>query len=265
MSEYLSFKLNELVLKLLQLNSNFSSAITGQTLLNLSQKQLFDTSYECVKYCIKNKDKFNSQSFALLMEFFKNSLKLADKLTIANLYQKIFKFFIRLLLDKTLVSSTESILDTFKTFMLKINEKQLKVLFTDLMNYATEEKEQPDTFKYVIENCVISFELLNTILKTIGSIFVVYFENYKNYLLELLIYLNATFASHHKEPKKKKSRQFFDEAFTDENNKFSFLNLNSLILDNIKLNFIQNEDKLVYDTIEELFEPVINQVNFILI
>jgi hypothetical protein len=261
MSDYLSPKLNDLVLTLLQVNTVFKTItpLAGQVLTNLAQKQLFDNVFLCVKHCLKNKDKFNEDSFALLMEFLKTSLKISDKLTVANLYQKLFKFFVKILLDKGLANKSITILEAYQTFMLKINEKQLKQIFSDLISFATEEREEPDSFKYILENCVVSFELLNMILKTINGLFVSYFENYKNYTLELITYLNATFSSHNNDNKKKKSRQFFEEAY-DGDNKFSYLNLNSLILENIKLNFQFNQDKLLYDTVEELFEPVTNQV-----
>jgi hypothetical protein len=111
----------------------------------------------------------------------------------------------------------------------------------------------------------VAFELLNTILKTISVIFVSYFEKYKSFWMDLILYTNAIFSVEDKRHSgKKKARSAFDSAYEDEENKFSYLYLNTLLLENIALNFKYNtENQLLNETIEDLIEPLVGQIKFI--
>jgi hypothetical protein len=209
-------------------------------------------------------------SFSSLMHFFKISLQHADKVIIADVYISILKYFIKTLLHKSIKAQhvVDAILDSVKFFILKINEKQLKKIFEDVLQFL---KEKPDADKegfninlnYKISHCIISFQIINAILKGISSIFVPYFEKYKNYTIDLINFLNAIFTveDKRKSSKKKKDRVNYDNAYED-NEKFSYMCLNSLLLENVKLNFKYNNDQLLAETIEDLFEPLAGQLKF---
>ena len=148
----------------------------------------------------------------------------------------------------------------FKAFVLKINEKQLKQIFSDILKFAKEQGDFENDFKYKLDYSIVSFELLNTILNTISIIFVPYFEKYKSYWTDLIVYTSAIFSAEDKRnsSNKKQSRVTYNSAYEDEENRFSYLYLNSLLLENIKLNFKNNtENKILTETIEEILEPLI--------
>ena len=83
--------------------------------------------------------------------------------------------------------------------------------------------------------------------------------------MDLILYTNAIFSAEDKRHSgKKKARSAFDSAYEDEENKFSYLYLNTLLLENIALNFKYNTDnQLLNETIEDLIEPLVGQIKFI--
>lgn len=276
--------LNSLIINLLNLSYTLNTNsqipdLINSILTSLATNQLFNNTYnavkDCLKYLIEDKKTNKKEIFILLFNYFNNSIKHSDKLIIAHLSKNLLKFFIRNLMNHDINDKEEKIsatlLDCFKSFVLKINEKQLKVLFEDILLFAKELNEETNfNFKYNLKHSIVSFQLINIILKTINSIFVSYFPRYDSYLKDLLQSLNTIFSvlnnnsNNNKSTSninKKKDRDFFDESFDDENNKFSYLYLNTLILENILLNFKYNKDQLLVENIESLFEPLASQVN----
>lgn len=285
LSEYFSPQLNQIVFNLLVIimhnskidGSNDKSisshinSLANSILDSISKKQLLENTFNTAKFCVKNLDKFStsvdrtqiSTSLKSLMNFLKISFTISDKLMITGLFDKILKFFIKLLLNQQ--APSESILECFKAFILKINEKQLKSLFADILKFGKEQGDHQNDFKYKLNYTVVAFELLNIILKTISVIFTPYFEKYKNFWTDLIMYTNAVFSAEDKRHQgKKKGRTTFDSAYDDEENKFSYLYLNSLLLENIAMNFKYNTDnQILNETIEDLIEPLVGQLKFI--
>jgi hypothetical protein len=280
--------LNDFILKLLNLSNlfskgegvNYSDKINNKILqifTNISKKQDFQISYNSVKNCIKTLDlsTLKSNTLSLLFNYFNFSIQSADKLILSENIINIFKFFLRLLLNSTLKHSiNEEILKCFQSFIFKINEKQLKKIFEELMKFGKEMSSDNPNFKYNVNNCIVTFELFNSILSGIRDIFVPYFEKYKSFYFELLSYMNSIFSNEDRRNKgKKKERQFFDSYLNEEvegvpervNNKFSYIYLNTLLLENLRLIFVHSKSSelILADTIEECFEPLIGQLKFI--
>jgi hypothetical protein len=290
LSEYFSPQLNQIVFNLLVIILNYSkieensgtknssieislqiTSLANSILENISKKQLLENTFNTAKFCVKNLFKISefvegnklSSPLKSLMNFLKISFNISDKLMITGLFDKILKFFIKLLLNQQ--APSESILECFKAFILKINEKQLKSLFADIIKFGKEQGDFENDFKYKLNYTIVAFELLNTILKTISVIFTPYFEKYKSFWTDLIMYTNAVFSAEDKRHQgKKKGRTTFDSAYEDEENKFSYLYLNSLLLENVAMNFKYNtENQILNETIEDLIEPLVGQLKFI--
>jgi hypothetical protein len=280
-SEFYSPFLNEILFKILSItdkssnisNSNKIQSIVNRTFEVIAKKQLFDNSFKSVKYSIQNfstnysSDETKVDTFKILFNYLKASIEQVDKVVMADMYEKIFKFLVRLLIDEKMnCRLSENILDCFKTFVLKINEKQLRTIFQNILLFGKEKSEGETNLKYKLENSIVTFQILNTILKSISIVFVPYFEKYKGYWTDLINSVSSIFSSEDKRNsnKKKRGRMEFDEAFDDTNKTFSYLRLNSLLLENIKFNFKYNkENSLLNETIEDLFESLTAQLKFI--
>ena len=98
--------------------------------------------------------------------------------------------------------------------------------------------------------------LLNSILETISFIFVKYFKDYESKTIDIL---NSIFSLYNFIPSSGKKNKNLDNEEVLENEN-SLLLLNSLILDHIKLLFKFNKNQLLNENIQELFEPLTNQV-----
>jgi len=210
---------------------------------------------------------------------------------------KIIKFIYRILIDKSynnynnntrnpiknnkdnseesennqLNDLSDNILICLKSLILKMNEKQLRILFEEFLFAFFKEEIDPKNpedidienigNKYKLNNCIVSLQVFNEIFECLNSIFVSYFEKYKNVLIQILNQVNSVFCSVNKNnSKKKKERDYFEEKFDDNNNKFTYLNLSNLAIKNISLAFKYDKNALMQETIEELFEPVSQQV-----
>jgi len=125
-------------------------------------------------------------------------------------------------------------------------------------------KEKESVIGFNLENSIIGYQLLNKILETAAQIFVSHMKKYMNFSNEILtsIYLLYSQSNKSELDNKKKSRQFFDQN-ADYNNDVSYLTLQALILENYKLNFKFDKDIIMNDDIEEVIEPVCNQVNIL--
>ena len=211
----------------------------------IAQKNMFDINFEVVK---KNKNKLNS----LLLHYFNSSIQCADKLVIADVYMKIIAFFIEILNSHQILSS--SICDCMSSFFLKINEKQLKKIFEKILNFL---REKNDLKEYQLENSIISFQIFNTILSVIKDIFIGnYYPKYKNIQLDLLNLANAQmFKSDNKHYSLNQKRPRVNEP----DSQFTYYKLNSLLLENTKLNFNYSKGENLPDSIDEVCEIIIEE------
>ena len=278
-SEFFSPHLNEILHKILliaNISKKASSSVKIHSIIKkifetIARKQLFDNSFKSVKFCIQNLssnyNEINKEIFEMIFAYLKTSLEQIDKVVIADMFEKIFKFFVKLLIDERINSVlSENILDCFKTFVLKMNEKQLRTIFQNILIFGKEKSEGETSLKYKLENSIVTFQILNTILKSISLVFVPYFEKYKGYWTDLLNSICSIFSSEDKRNsnKKKRGRVEFEEAYDDHKKTFSYLKLNSLLLENIKFNFKFNkENSLLNETIEDLFESLAGELKFI--
>lgn len=216
-----------------------------EILAKIAQKNMFDINFEVVK---NNKNKLNS----LLLHYFNSSIQCADKLVIADVYMKIIAFFIEILNSHQKLSS--SICDCMSSFILKINEKQLKKIFEKILNFLREKNELKE---YQLENSIISFQIFNTILSVIKDIFIGnYYPKYKNIQLDLLNLANSQmFKSDNKHYSLNQKRPRVNEP----DPQFSYYKLNSLLLENTKLNFNYSKGENLPDSIDEVCEIIIEE------
>ncbi len=261
-------------------------------LISSDKNELSNNKHEVNISYRKISNKINS-----ILEFFNNSIKYSDKLVITDMNLKIIKFIYRILIDKSynnynnntrnpiknnkdnseesennqLNDLSDNILICLKSLILKMNEKQLRILFEEFLFAFFKEEIDPKNpedidienigNKYKLNNCIVSLQVFNEIFECLNSIFVSYFEKYKNVLIQILNQVNSVFCSVNKNnSKKKKERDYFEEKFDDNNNKFTYLNLSNLAIKNISLAFKYDKNALMQETIEELFEPVSQQV-----
>jgi len=173
--------------------------------------------------------------------------------------------------EDKITNLSDRILECLKSLILKMNEKQFKVLFEEFLVVFFKEEidfKNPDDLdtetignKYKLNNCVVTLQVFNEIFECLNSIFVSYFEKYKNVLIQIFNHINSVFCTANKSLKqKKKERSHFEETFDDETNKFSFLYLSNLAMRNVSLVFKYDKSVLMQETIQEIFEPISHQV-----
>ena len=214
-------------------------------LSRLASKNEFDQNFNAV---ILNKSKLNP----LLLYFFQVTIESGDKLTFADCFKEIIKFFLQIMERNQKYISDITI--CLKSFILKINEKQLKEIFELLLSYIN---EKDDNKEYILSNSIIVIQIFNTLLEVIHDIFVEgYFTKYKNVLIQL-IHLSNGFIF--KEDKTTKLGEKRPRSINEGNEDFNYFKLSCLLLENIKLNFKYSKGKLLVETQEELFDPVIEQ------
>lgn len=236
---YLSTFLKDLVEAIICLNLEEMKTYLSR----IATKNEFDLNFNAV---ILNKSKLNP----LLLYFFQMTIESGDKLTFADMNKEIIKFFIQIMeKDQKYLND---IITCLKSFILKINEKQLKELFELLLSYIN---EKDDNKEYILSNSIIVLQIFNTLLDVIHDIFVEgYFTKYKNIIIQL-IHLSNGFIFKEESAKlgEKRARD------SEDNDDFNYFKLSCLLLENIKLNFKYSKGKLLVETQEELFDPVIEQ------
>ena len=219
----------------------------------IATKNEFDNNFNAV---ILNKSKLNE----LLLYFLKCTIESADKLTFVDVHKDLLKFFIQILNSHQELA--ENILNCFKSFILKINEKQLKELFENLLTYLNEKDD--DNKEYILSNSIIVFQIFNTFLEIIKDIFIEnYFSKYKNILIQL-VHLSNSYIFKNKndyvnENKLGSKRKRNSEKNNEIEEKFNYYKLSCLLIENITFNFKFSKGKLLVDTQEEMFDPVIAQ------
>ena len=236
---YLSTFLKDLIEAIICLNIEEMKTYLSR----IATKNEFDLNFNAV---ILNKSKLNP----LLLYFFQMTIESGDKLTFADMNKEIIKFFIQIMeKDQKYLND---IITCLKSFILKINEKQLKELFELLLSYIN---EKDDNKEYILSNSIIVLQIFNTLLDVIHDIFVEgYFSKYKNIIIQL-IHLSNGFIFKEDSIKLGEKRARDNEA----NDDFNYFKLSCLLLENIKLNFKYSKGKLLVETQEELFDPVIEQ------
>ena len=238
---YLSKYLKDLVEAIICLNLDQMKVI----LARLAEKNEFDQNYNAV---VLNKSKLNP----LLLYYFQITIESGDKLTFADTNKEIMKFFIQIM--ERYQKYIKDIVTCLKSFILKINEKQLKEIFEYLLSYIN---EKDDNKEYILSNSIIILQIFNTLLEVIHDIFVEgYFTKYKNIIIQL-IHLSNGFIF--KEEKNSKLGEKRARTIDEGNEDFNYFKLSCLLLENIKLNFKYSKGKLLVETQEELFDPVIEQ------
>ena len=241
---YLSPFLKDLIEAIICLNLDIFKTILSR----IATKNEFDLNFNAV---ISNKNKLNP----LLLYYFQMTIESGDKLTFADMHKEIIKFFIQIMQEKQ--KYINEIIICLNSFILKINEKQLKEIFSLLLSYLNEKDENKE---YILSNSIIVLQIFNTLLNVIHDIFVEnYFTKYKNIIIQL-IHLSDSFIFKEGETKIAKLGEKHERINDSENNKdFNYYKLSGLLLENIKLNFKYSKGKLLVETQEELFDPIIEQ------
>lgn len=252
---YLSPFLNELIGALIQFEDIEE---TKAVLSKIGSKNIFDSSFESVK---ANQHKINS----LLLIYFNSSIYCADGLIIADLGNEVMEHFIAILLSNQ--NLFESIRECIKSFILKIHGKQLKIIFNELLGKL---KAKDDYYQFELKISTIIFQIFNTILFIVKDLFIKnYFVKYKDVAIQLLNTSNDLIFKKNTTPLKlrhKRERTVSDVDDKDNyntdgaKNEFSYYKLSCLLLENIKMNFKYSKGELLAETIEELYEPVLNQL-----
>ena len=85
-----------------------------------------------------------------------------------------------------------------------------------------------------------------------------YFTKYKNIIIQL-IHLSDSFIFTEDDSKLKKLGEKHERINENNNKDFNYYKLSSLLLENIKFNFKFSKGKLLVETQEELFDPIIEQ------
>ena len=237
---YLSPFLKDLIEAIICLNLDEMKIFLSR----IAIKNEFDQNFNAV---ILNKSKLNPY----LLYFFQLTIESGDKITIADCFKEITKFFLQIMEknQKYMVN----IISCLKSFILKINEKQLKEIFELLLSYIN---EKDDNKEYLLSNSIIVIQIFNTLLEVIHDIFVEgYFTKYKNVIIQLIHLSNGFIFKEEKIIKlgEKRSRTI------QGNEDFNYFKLSCLLLENIKLNFKYSKGKLLVETQEELFDPLIEQ------
>lgn len=239
--DYLSPFLNDLLKVIISYQTNHSEI--KNILTKIAQKNLFDSNFKAIK---SNVDNMNE----LLIHFLNVSIQSCDKLIIADVYMDIAKFFMKILNSHQRMH--KEIDECVKSFVLKINEKQLKKIFEVMLLFL---KEKNDLKEYKVSNCIIVFEIFNTILNVIRDIFIGnYYPKYKNIQVDLIKLSNAFLFKKDSVASLKTKR----ERPVDEE-EFSYSKLSALLLSNIKNNFKYSKGENLPDSIDDLFEPIIEQ------
>ena len=240
---YLSPFLKDLIESIICLNKDIFKPI----LSSIASKNEFDLNFNAV---ILNKGKLN----LLLLYYFQMTIESGDKLTFADMHKEIIKFFIQIMKEKQ--KYINEIIICLNSFILKINEKQLKEIFSLLLSYLNEKDENKE---YILSNSIIVLQIFNTLLNVIHDIFVEnYFTKYKNSIIQL-IHLSDSFIFKDNEIKIKKLGEKHERNNEIEDDDFNYYKLSCLLLENIKLNFKYSKGKLLVETQEELFDPIIEQ------
>ena len=153
---YLSPFLKDLIEAIISVNLDTFKPI----LARIASKNEFDLNFNAV---ILNKAKINP----LLLYYFQMTIESGDKLTFADMHKEIIKFFIQIMQEKQ--KYINDIINCLNCFILKINEKQLKEIFSLLLSYLNEKDENKE---YILSNSIIILQIFNTLLNVIHDIFV---------------------------------------------------------------------------------------------
>ena len=241
---YLSPFLKDLIEAIICLNLDIFKSI----LARIASKNEFDLNFNAI---ISNKAKLNK----LLLYYFQMTIESGDKLTFADMHKEIIKFFIKIMEEKQ--KYINEITNCLNSFILKINEKQLKEIFSLLLSFLNEKDENKE---YILSNSTIVLQIFNTLLNVIHDIFVEnYFTKYKNIIIQL-IHLSDSFIFKEEGTKLNKlSKKHERDNESDKNKDFNYYKLSCLLMENIKLNFKYSKGKLLVETQEELFDPIIEQ------
>jgi hypothetical protein len=265
MGEYLSPFVGDILKNIIAFVDENSLNKLSTVFKKLSEKVMFDVNYQSINNTLSLSLEGNStnRKIKLIFNYLKYTLEKSDKITIEGLLIEITKLFIRALQLNKDKNNTIVILDSFGVFVRKMNPRQLEKSMDKILSIAFK-KEKESTIGFNLENCIVGYRLLNKILETSAQIFVVHLKKYLSFSNEILtsIYLLYSQCNKSDTDNKKKSREFFDQS-AEYTNEVSYLTLQSLILENYRLNFKFDKDIIMNDEIEEVIEPVCNQVNSI--
>ena len=267
-SEYFAPFITKILSKLISIVNNplFANLkpLINKICVDIARKSMFTSSFKSVKeiFDLIQEQALNNESYNLLFNYFNESFKTIDELMMHEFYLKISKFFVFALSseNKHLTGETlkTGILTAFSSFVLKLKEKQLREIFTNLVQF-TFVNDIESTIRYDLKKCTNFFLICNTILETISYIFVKYFKEYQTNMIDIMNSIISLYNFESRDGKKKKSREFFDSKM-DPNSEDSYLALNTLILKNITLVYKNNNSQLLNDNFQEMFEPLANQV-----
>lgn len=262
LGEYFSPFVSDLLKNLLLVAKESNLVKLCTVFKKLSEKVIFDSNYIAVSNNISIT--FNSNDSLiktkLIFSYLKNTLEKTDKIIIESMLLDITKFFIKSLQINKSKANIHEILEAFSVFVKKMNPRQLEKSLEKIISFCFKaEKESELGFNF--EHSIIGYQMLNTILESAAQIFVIHLKKYSKYSNEILSSIFSIYAKSTNilEDENKKSRQFFDEK-ADYHNENSYLTLDALILENYRLNFKFDKDIILNDEIEEIIQPICNQV-----
>ena len=155
------------------------------------------------------------------------------------------------------VTETEPILNpillSFRSFILKLNELQLKPLFTKLVKWAKRPVDKNATKSVKdLDRLYVFFRAVNIILETLMSIF----SPYMTYYIDLL---SETFTSNFSKLVKQKGQEFLDP----ENHRMSIIMVINTLLECIRLNYYYDtESSIPVEYFEKVSDSILHVLDY---
>ena len=187
---------------------------------------------------------------------------------IEEYYEGISKFFHKsFLIPQTWEKNTQTpltsvfhihnwVLSSFKAFVLKLNEIQLKPLFAKLVKWASKPLNKSVKPVKDLDKLYIFFKVVNCLLETLMSIFTPYLSQYINLLTELF---NEAIEDNHT-----KSMILFMSDFTDANNsRLNIVMVVDTLLECVRLNYYYDtESTIPVEYFQKISDSIIHVMDF---
>ena len=151
----------------------------------------------------------------------------------------------------------DAVLGSFKTFILKLNEVQLKPIFLRLVKWASKPIDSKATKPIKdLDRLYVFFKVVNCLLETLMSIFTPYLSYYINLLTELL---SESFEENHS-----KALIMFMQDFNDpENSRLNIIMVVNTLLECIRLNYyFDTESTIPVEYFERVSDSILHVMDF---
>jgi hypothetical protein len=150
-----------------------------------------------------------------------------------------------------------AVLACFRTFILKLNEVQLKPIFTKMVKWGSKPIDSK-ALKPIkdLDRLYIFFKAVNCLLETLMSIFPAYLPYYIHLLTELL---DESFETNHS-----KALIMFMEDFNDpKNDRLNIIMVVNTLLENIRLNYyFDTESTIPVEYFEKVSDSMLQVMDF---